>query len=270
MGGSSSQVVGYRYYAKFAAFIGNRIEKLIGINFDKRGWHTGRRVPMGNNGEMAYLHLPDLYGENEGGISGTLCVKYGSNMQAPDAAYKKYMESISSFASAYPYQSYISFTGSELLSRLNSLTEEQLQDLADQYNDRIVPGQGFYLGNSGYMKEMLLWVKRTRVRNDGSEQWYKTRADGAVVCEIGATITNGVYIDGYVDKPKEVNNGIEYGADWQHQKPLTEKSGTTKISIKYSSSTDITLEVRSLLWSSIVSTSISSNAIQGSLSKIET
>src|SRR5690606_22238995 len=48
------------------------------------------------------------------------------------------------------------------------------------------------------------------------------------------------------------------------------KSGTTKISIKYSSSTDITLEVRSLLWSSIVSTSISSNAIQGSLSKIET
>lgn len=185
MGGSSSQVVGYRYYAKFAAFIGNRIEKLIGINFDKRGWHTGRRVPMGDNGEMTYLHLPDLYGENEGGISGTLCVKYGSNMQAPDAAYKKYMESISSFASAYPYQSYISFTGSELLSRLNSLTEEQLQDLADQYNDGIVPGQGFYLGNSGYMKEMLLWVKRTRVRNDGRVQWYEVRGDGAVVCEIG-------------------------------------------------------------------------------------
>ena len=38
MGKSSSQVVGYRYYAKFAAFIGNRIEKLIAINFDNRGW----------------------------------------------------------------------------------------------------------------------------------------------------------------------------------------------------------------------------------------
>lgn len=196
MGGSSSQVVGYRYYAKFAAFIGNRIEKLIGINFDKRGWHTGRRVPMGDNGEMAYLHLPDLYGENEGGISGTLCVKYGSNMQAPDAAYKKYMESISSFASAYPYQSYISFTGSELLSRLNSLTEEQLQDLADQYSDGIVPGQGFYLGNSGYMKEMLLWVKRTRVRNDGRGQWYEVREDGAVVCEIGTKSISSRDIEG--------------------------------------------------------------------------
>lgn len=188
MGGSSSQVVGYRYYASFLAFIGNRIENFIGINFDKRGWHIGRRVPMGDNGEMVYLHLPDLYGENEGGISGTLCVKYGSNMQAPDAAYKKYMESISSPVSAYPYQSYISLTGGELLSRLNSLTEEQLQDLADQYNDGIIPGGGFYLGNSGYMKEMLLWVKRTRVRNDGRGQWYEVRGDGAVVCEIGARV----------------------------------------------------------------------------------
>lgn len=188
MGGSSSQVVGYRYYASFLAFIGNRIENFIGINFDKRGWHTGRRVSMGDNGEMVYLHLPNLYGENEGGISGTLCVKYGSNMQAPDAAYKKYMESISSHVSAYPYQSYISFTGGELLNRLNSLTEEQLQDLADQYNNGIIPGGGFYVGNSGYMKEMLLWVKRTRVRNDGRRQWYEVRGDGAVVCEIGARI----------------------------------------------------------------------------------
>lgn len=177
MGGSSSQVVGYRYYASFLAFIGNRIENFIGINFDKRGWHTGRRVSMGDNGEMVYLHLPNLYGENEGGISGTLCVKYGSNMQAPDAAYKKYMESISSPVSAYPYQSYISFTGGELLSRLNSLTEEQLQDLADQYNDGIIPGGGFYVGNSGYMKEMLLWVKRTRVRNDGRVQWYDEKSE---------------------------------------------------------------------------------------------
>lgn len=185
MGGSSSQVVGYRYYASFLAFIGNRIENFIGINFDKRGWHTGRRVPMGGNGEMVYLHLPNIYGENEGGISGTLCVKYGSNMQTPDAAYKKYMESISSPVSAYPYQSYISFSGFELASRLSQLSEAELQVLADQYNDGIIPGGGFYLGNSGYMKEMLLWVKRTRVRNDGQGQWYEVRGDGAVVCEIG-------------------------------------------------------------------------------------
>lgn len=191
MGGSSSQVVGYRYYASFLAFIGNRIENFIGINFDKRGWHIGRRVPMGDNGEMVYLHLPDLYGENEGGISGTLCVKYGSNMQAPDAAYKKYMESISSPVSAYPYQSYISLTGGELLSRLNSLTEEQLQDLADQYNDGIIPGGGFYLGNSGYMKEMLLWVKRIHVKNNGDSQWHDLKSE-----IYGGDYKSDIYFDG--------------------------------------------------------------------------
>ena len=34
--GKSSQVTGYRYYTSFAAFIGNRIEKFIAINFDNR------------------------------------------------------------------------------------------------------------------------------------------------------------------------------------------------------------------------------------------
>ncbi|WP_039908091.1 hypothetical protein [Acinetobacter junii] len=186
MGGSSSQVVGYRYYASFLAFIGNRIENLISINFDKRGWQSGRQVPMGENGKMMYIHLPNIYGENEGGVRGALCIKYGSNTQTPDPAYEKYMESIGSVASAYPYQSYISFSSGELSSELESLTDDELQDLADQYTDGIIPGRGFYLGNSGYMKEMLLWVKRTRVRNDGRRQWYETRQDGAIVCEIGS------------------------------------------------------------------------------------
>lgn len=195
MGKSNSQVVGYRYYASFLAFIGNRIENLIGINFDKRGWHTGRRVPMGGNGEMVYLHLPNIYGENEGGISGTLCVKYGSNTQTPDAAYKKYMESISSPVSAYPYQSYISFSGGELLKNLNTLTEEQLQDMADQYNDGVIPGQGFYVGNSGYMKEMLLWPKRIHVRNDGREQWYDEKAE---INRLNVTIPESDMVNGVV------------------------------------------------------------------------
>ena len=42
MGKSSSQVVGYRYYAKFAAFIGNRIEKLIAITED--GLRADRKI----------------------------------------------------------------------------------------------------------------------------------------------------------------------------------------------------------------------------------
>ena len=38
------------------------------------------------------------------------------------------------------------------------------------------------------------------------------------------TYKHNIYENVQLDKPKEVNNGIEYGADWQHQKPLTEKS----------------------------------------------
>lgn len=239
MGGSSKQVTGYRYFANFLLFIGNPIEKVLGINFDKRGWQTPLIDEQKNALPVGVVNLPNLYGENEGGVAGKIHARYGTENPDPVDFYSSYLAENDLPPLAYPYQSYLAFPD-------------------------------FYLGNSGYMKEMLLWVKRTRIRNDGREQWYKVREDGAAVCEIGATITNGVYINGYVDKPKEVNNGIEYGADWQHQKPLTEKSGTTKISIKYSSSTDITLEVRSLLWSSIVSTSISNNAIQGSLSKIET
>ncbi|MCL6243246.1 hypothetical protein M5F04_01460, partial [Acinetobacter sp. ANC 7200] len=37
------------------------------------------------------------------------------------------------------------------------------------------------------MKEMLLWVKRTRIRNDGREQWYATSMERPWVCEIGET-----------------------------------------------------------------------------------
>lgn len=188
MGSSSKQVTGYRYFANFLLFIGNPIEKVLGINFDKRGWETGKRVPMGTNGELCYLHLPNLYGENEGGVSGVLNIKYGSKLQTADSAYAKYMSSISLPASAYRYQSYISFSGNELASQFNDMTDEELQDLADEYEDGIVPGKGFYLGNSGYMKEMLLWPKRTRIRNDGRRQWYEVRDDGAVVCEIGAYI----------------------------------------------------------------------------------
>ena len=219
MGGSSGQVTGYKYLTNFLLFIGNPIESLIGINFDKRLWITGKRVPMGDNGTMIYLHSPNLYGENEGGVSGTLCLKLGTNTQTPDAAYKKYMESIGLQASAYPCQSYISFSGGELLEKLESLTDDQLQELADQHNDGIIPGRGFYVGNSGYMKEMLLWPKRTRIRNDGRRQWYETREDGAVVCEIGSrqiisnTTQSKIYnaIFTYKTGVTTGNNEISYG-----------------------------------------------------------
>lgn len=161
MGGSSSQVVGYRYYAKFAAFIGNRIEKLIGVNFDNRGWIV---KDQDDASSILNIDKPYLYGENEGGVYGDIEIYNGTPDQQPSATYQEYFPLVS----GYPYQSYLIFRGSPLAAR---------------WSPAYGVG-GFYLGNSGYMKEMLLWVKRTRIRNDGRRQWYEVREDGAIVCEI--------------------------------------------------------------------------------------
>ncbi|MEB6680293.1 hypothetical protein [Acinetobacter lwoffii] len=170
MGKSSSQVVGYRHYAKFAAFIGNRIEKLIGINFDNRKWVI--HDPLKHPPNLLPVLEGNLFGENEGGVSGNVDIHFGYPNQGPNTEYQKYFPLVS----GYPYQSYLVF---------RSLTGG-----APSLGEGLSPA-GFYLGNSGYMKEMLLWVKRTRVRNDGRGQWYEVRGDGAVVCEISAAIFDG-------------------------------------------------------------------------------
>ncbi|WP_104471231.1 hypothetical protein [Acinetobacter indicus] len=169
MGKSSSQVVGYRYYAKFAAFIGNRIEKFIGINFDNRKWvlHDPTKHPA----NMLLVREDNLFGENEGGVAGDIDIHFGYPDQEPNLEYQKHFPLVS----GYPYQSYLLFRG---------------YNFQDPFLGHTFKTPAFYLGNSGYMKEMLLWVKRTRVRSDGREQWYKERGDGEVVCEIGATIIN--------------------------------------------------------------------------------
>ena len=165
MGKSSGQVTGYRYYANFLLFIGNPIEKLLSINFDKRGW-----VPYNQFSTESMLNIDEayMYGENEGGVFGDIDIYKGTSNQQPNETYKQYMESIGLKASGFPYQSYLVFRGGP----------------AARWTP--IYGQPFYLGNSGYMKEMLLWPKRTRIRNDGRRQWYEVRGDGAIVCEIGA------------------------------------------------------------------------------------
>lgn len=172
MGKSSSQVVGYRYYAKFAAFIGNRIEKLIGINFDNRKWVF--HDPLNHPPNLLPVLENNLFGENEGGVSGQIDIHFGYPDQEPNATYKQYFPLVS----GYPYQSYLIFRG---YPGAAAFTPESLAK------------NGFYLGNSGYMKEMLLWVKRTRVRNDGRGQWYEVRGDGAIVCEIGGYYVQNSY-----------------------------------------------------------------------------
>jgi hypothetical protein len=211
MGKSSGQVTGYKYLANFLLFIGNPIEKLLNINFDKRGWIANERISYGSNGEMIYIEKPNLYGENEGGVAGTMRVKHGTNKQTASTQYKKYMASLALPTSAYPYQSYIIFGGGGFSQGSWDLTEEELEDVGDDLdasNKNLE--SGFYLGNSGYMKEMLLWPKRTRIRNDGREQWYGINTKNQVVCEIGAML-NGLSPKEYKDK---VNNLPALTNEW--------------------------------------------------------
>ena len=146
MGGSSKQTIGYQYFSFFLLFIGNPIEKVLGINFDKRGWHTPLIDEMGNPLSVGVIEKATLYGENEGGVAGQIHARYGTDDQEVVSFYKEYMESKGLQASAYPFQSYLAFPD-------------------------------FYVGNSGYMKEMLLWPKRIHVRNDGRAQWYDEKAE---------------------------------------------------------------------------------------------
>ncbi|NEY37197.1 hypothetical protein GTU99_34705, partial [Streptomyces sp. PRKS01-65] len=143
--GKTSQVTGYRYYAKFAAFIGNRIEKLIAINFDNRKWVV--HDPLKHPPNLLPVSEGNLFGEDEGGVSGNIDIHFGYPDQEPNKEYQKYFPLVS----GYPYQSYLVFRGSAEL--------------------------GFYLGNSGYMKEMLLWPKRIHVKNNGEAQWHDLKAE---------------------------------------------------------------------------------------------
>ena len=193
MGGSSSQVTGYRYFTNLLLFIGNPIEKMLGINFDKRGWLSPFVDENSNALAQGVINSPSLFGENEGGVAGVVHVQYGTENQEVLPFYKEYMESKGLQASAYPFQSYLAFTGLGEVNTGNGWIDGAVGALAGYMNE------AFYVGNSGYMKEMLLWPKRTRIRNDGRRQWYEVRGDGAVVCEIGATV-NGLSPREYNDK----------------------------------------------------------------------
>ncbi|OTG78807.1 hypothetical protein B9T23_01690 [Acinetobacter terrae] len=164
----ADQVTGYKYYAKFALFIGNTIENLNAINFDKRGWIT--KLSSDNN-DIFTIVKPDLFGENEGGVVGTIDVRYGLNNQSVSGAWKKEIPLISS----YPYQSYLVFRGIKDGVSGNHNGSGWINDVISSlgaYNS-----DAFYVGNSGYMKEMLLWPKRIHVRNDGRGQWYDEKSE---------------------------------------------------------------------------------------------
>ena len=103
MGGSSSQTIGQRYFAKLTTFIGNPIEKLIGINFDNRGWI----FKPDNDESFLRVESPNLYGDKEGGVAGFIDIHTGTADQLPNASYEKDFPKVS----GYPFQSYLLFRG---------------------------------------------------------------------------------------------------------------------------------------------------------------
>ena len=164
MGGSSSQTIGQRYFAKLAVFIGNPIENLIGINFDNRGWIY---KPDGDESSFR-IEKQNLYGDKEGGVAGFVDIHTGTADQLPNAFYKADFPKVS----GYPYQSYLVFRG--LGQRVSGGI---IGGIAGIIMGRQHYSASFYLGNSGYMKEMLLWPQRIYVRNDGRPQWYDEKAE---------------------------------------------------------------------------------------------
>lgn len=232
--GKSSQVTGYRYYTSFSAFIGNRIEKLIAINFDNLGWivHDPTKHPF----NMLPINAPSLFGKDAGGVVGNIDIEFGYPQPQQNLAYKQHFDLVS----AYPYQSYLVFRGNTI-------------------------DQPFYFGNSNYMKEMLLWVKRTRVRNDGQGQWYATTVERPWVCEIGnyGDGSKCEYVDGYISSPLWKLNGDLYSPFWVAQPSELDgvthpKSGVLTLEFSIRSSEEIVLNLNTGLSTRGV-VSISSN-----------
>lgn len=164
MGGSSSQTIGQRYFAKLTTFIGNPIEKLIGINFDNRGWI----FKPDNDETFLRVESPNLYGDKEGGVAGFIDIHTGTADQLPNASYEKDFPKVS----GYPFQSYLLFRGLGRGVSAGGVVGEIAGIIAKRHHYN----KSFYHGNSGYMKEMLLWPQRIHVRNDGSAQWYDEKA----------------------------------------------------------------------------------------------
>lgn len=173
MGGKSGgdQVTGYQYNANLVVMIGNRIEELKAINFDKRGWQINDEQIADPRSKMLSdatynFTQPNIYGKDEGGVAGSLGLRIGNASPVPDSKYAEYLQSKAFPALSYPYLSYLVFKGRKPAPKFGLLKSSSP-----------VSESGFYFGNNPFLKEMMLWVKRIHVRNDGRMQWYDLKAE---------------------------------------------------------------------------------------------
>lgn len=196
MGGSSKQTVGYKYFAGLQVAIGNCIEQILNINPDNRGWifKTQAEIDQLKTGDTSIVvNKPNLFGGDkaEGGWVGMIEIHTGRPGYIRQNEYLA--EHDSELVSSFPYLSYVVFKGFTI-------------------------DKGFQLVSmSGMLKEVLYWPKRTRIKDDGSEQWYITRpSDNAIVCEVYEPIEypNFVLTD---------TNGTQYYESGENRESSTPK-----------------------------------------------
>jgi len=154
MGGSSSQTVGYNYFAGLQVVIGNCIEYMININPDNRGWIFTKpeeieQLKIGDT-SMVVLKGTIFGGEKgEGGWSGIIDIHTGRPEYLRQNDYLAAQDS--ELVSSFPFLSHLVFRGFQPNTSAPAL-------------DR-----GFFLcAMSGMLKDVLYWPKRTRIKDDGS------------------------------------------------------------------------------------------------------
>jgi len=175
MGGSSKQTVGFKYFVGMQVAIGNCIERIIDVNPDKRGWIFNSKLEQDQlkQGDTSIqVNKPDLFGgdKQEGGWVGTIDIHTG---QVEHLRQNEYLATHDSdLVSSFPGLSHLVFRGNSL--------------------DR-----GFQVVSmSGMLKEVLYWVKRIYVKDDGSSQWFSQRAEVPEVIEYhgsGSGIVPGTF-----------------------------------------------------------------------------
>ena len=213
MGGKSGgdQVTGYQYNANLVVMIGNRIEELKAINFDKRGWQINDeqiadpRAKMLSDATYNFTQ-PGIYGKDEGGVAGSLGLRIGNASPVADNKYAEYLQSKEFPSLSYPYLSYLVFKGRKPAA-VSSLIKSSSP----------ISESGFYFGNNPFLKEMMLWVKRIHVRNDGRAQWYdpkaeigimKTASSGSERLKTGFINFNRTTIEKYSTNPINISEGV--------------------------------------------------------------
>ncbi|WP_278596639.1 phage tail protein [Acinetobacter venetianus] len=192
MGGSSSQTVGYKYFAGLQVVLGNCIEQILNINPDNRGWILSDKTSQDilKEGDVSIsFDKTNLFGGDkaEGGWAGTIDIHTGRPENLRQNEYLA--EHDSDLVSSFPYLSYLVFRGDSL-------------------------DKGFHLVSmSGMLKEVLYWPKRTRIKDDGSEQWFKLTATetlSIIVCEIFARV-HSIFDESRIGTAADsVVNWIEY------------------------------------------------------------